>query len=253
MHHINQARFDHAEAIVDEVLAQSRASGDSRSTVNSLVVLSLAHNFRGRLDESFECAAEASRIAGANAYRVLETSARCLMASTWLARGQHPRALPLLAACTGGDEEGALNNINLLAVLSGAFLCAGRLSEARETADRTRDILAQNPSGNMFAYPAHFWLPEVYLACWREASDPRERRRLAKAAHESIGWSWRFARAHPVGRPLALRHRAAELELLGRASRGAAMRTRALAVAIEFGMAYEAERARRSIGPDSAS
>jgi hypothetical protein len=247
MHHINHTEFSRAEELVGKVLERCRASQDSRGIVNSLQVLAIGAYFEGELDRSLELASEAKQVAGANAYRVLETVARCHMASVYLSDERHGRALPLLAARSSGEDEGALNTINLHAILAGAFLRSGQLEQAIESANQTRALLEAHPSGNMFAYPAHFWLPMVYLEAWRSLPEASRREEMASNAQETIAWVRRFARLYPVGRPLALRHRAEALAMSGREAAAETMRAKALAEANRLGMSYEAELVRRAL------
>jgi serine/threonine protein kinase len=247
MYRVHRADWETVQARVNPAIERGTAAGAAFGTESLLLPATLASLLTGDLDTAEAQATRMWQSARTNGHGVHQIWSTTLLAEIALRRGRAEETVaqvePMLTnAPDGGD---VVNRLNCVGLLAGAKLRLGDLPGALATARTAEQQIADNPAAALAPFHLHEHVPAVYLAGW-EAGDMS----LAAEATQACRRARRYARIADIAKPLALRHEARRLRILGRARRAQALIEESLRLARACSMPFDVEEARRMGGTD---
>jgi serine/threonine protein kinase/tetratricopeptide (TPR) repeat protein len=246
---IGAGRFDEATRRLGAALDRARTLSDRRREEESLALLGMGATFRGQFDEALVRYGE---------LEVVVRKTRNVQGRMWAKSGR-----AIVSAKLGRAEESIVAFEDARSLIEAAndqseriivgltaqlHLARGRRDTARTIAERVLAMMVSTPPAGSQILPGVEGVAQALIDLWCTTPPSPLRRRLEGKARDAVVVLESFARLFPIGRPDALRLRAA-LHVAGGRARGVdALLEESVAESMRLGMRVEEGRARVALG-----
>lgn len=245
---IGAGRLEEATRRLGAALDQARALSDRRREEESVALLAMTATFRGQFDDALMRYGELEGISRKTHNVQGRLWARSGRAMVWAKLGRAEESIDAFE-----DVKGMIEAVNdpseriIFGLTAALHLARGRRDKALAIADRTLTLIVSAPPAGSQILPGLEGVAETLLLLWTSSPPGPVRRALEAKVNRAVEALEAYAKLFPIGRPDALRLRAALRVAEGRPRGASDMLREAIADAMQMGMVVEEGRCRLAL------